>query len=170
MERELLLLGLLRQQNMHGYLLYEFIEQSLSTCTDIKKSTAYYLLNKMATDGWITEEQVLEGNRPPRRVYSLTPAGEAKYQRLLRDNLTEYFPTYFPGDIGLAFVDDLPGEEAVTLLKERREKLSQALHQVQSAPIHEGNLQWTIQHQIQHLRTELAWLDGIIANLSEGVS
>ncbi len=127
MERELLLLGLLRQQDMHGYQLYEFIEQSLSACTDIKKSTAYYLLNKMAADGWITEEQVQEGNRPPRRVYSLTPTGEAEYQRLLRANLAEFYPIYFPGDIGLAFIDDLPDEEALALLKQRREKFAQNL-------------------------------------------
>jgi len=170
MERQLLLLGLLRQQEMHGYQLYEFIEQDLSACTDIKKPTAYYLLNKMASDGWITEEQVREGNRPPRRVYSLTPAGEAEYQRILRANLADYRPALFPGDIGLAFIDDLPVEEALSLLNERREKLQKALHQVEAAPPHQGRLQWPIQHQVRHLETELEWLDEILQELQEGVS
>ena len=170
MERQLLLLGLLRQQDMHGYQLYEFIEQDLSACTDLKKSTAYYLLNKMAADGWITEEQVQDGNRPPRRVYSLTPAGEAAYQRILRANMSEFYPAYFPGDIGLAFVDDIPVEEAINLLQERREKLVKALGQVQAAPVHQGSLQWTINHQLHHLQAEVAWLDEMLLNLQEGIS
>ena len=170
MERQLLLLGLLRQQDMHGYQLYEFIEQDLSACTDLKKSTAYYLLNKMAADGWITEEQVQDGNRPPRRVYSLTPAGEAAYQRILRENMSEFYPAYFPGDIGLAFVDDIPVEEAINLLQERREKLIKALDQVQAAPVHQGSLQWTINHQIHHLQAEVEWLDEMLRNLQEGIS
>ena len=73
MERKLLLLGLLRQQEMHGYQLYEFVDRYLSTCTDMKKSTAYFLLNKMGQDDWIAEEVSQEGSRPPRRVYRLTP-------------------------------------------------------------------------------------------------
>jgi DNA-binding PadR family transcriptional regulator len=170
MERQLLLLGLLRQQDMHGYQLYEFIEQDLSACTDLKKSTAYYLLNKMAADGWITEEQARDGNRPPRRVYSLTPAGEAAYQRILRANMAEFYPAYFPGDIGLAFVDDLPVGEALSLLSERREKLMNALGQAQAAPVHKGSLQWTINHQIHHLQAEVEWLDEMIQNLQEAIS
>ena len=81
MDRKLLLLGLLRQQEMHGYQLYEFIERELSFCTDLKKPTAYYLLNKMAERGWIVEEQSQEGKRPPRKVFRLTAQGEAAYQR-----------------------------------------------------------------------------------------
>ena len=73
MERKLLLLGILHRHEMHGYQLFEYIDQGLSACTDLTKPTAYYLLNKMAEDGWITEEQVQEGNRPPRKVYHLTP-------------------------------------------------------------------------------------------------
>lgn len=170
MERELLLLGLLRQQEMHGYQLYEFIERDLAVCTDIKKSTAYYLLNKMASDGWITEEQVQEGNRPLRRVFSLTPAGEAAYQRLLRGNLAEFKPVYFPGDIGLAFMDDLPVEEAIGLLAARRDKLSDQLQQVKSAPAHKGSLQRVIQHQIRHLGAEITWLDEILEEMRKGIS
>ena len=87
MDAKLLLLGLLRQQNMHGYQLYEFIDRGFSVCTDLKKPTAYYLLNKMAEEGLISEDHIQEGNRPLRRVYTLTEKGEAEYQRLLRANL-----------------------------------------------------------------------------------
>ncbi len=167
MERELLLLGLLRRQEMHGYQLYEFIERNLAACTDMKKSTAYFLLNKLVLDGWITEEQVQEGHRPPRRVFRLTSSGEAEYQRLLRANLASYSPAYFTSDIGMAFVDDLNPDEALALLESRRVKLVTALQTVRSVPEHPGASQWVVEHQARHLAAELDWLDEIRAHLKE---
>jgi DNA-binding PadR family transcriptional regulator len=165
MDRKLLLLGLLRQQEMHGYQLYEFIDRDLATCTDLKKPTAYFLLNKMAEDGWISEVQSREGNRPTRRVYRLTPQGEIEYQRMLRENLSSHTPTIFPGDTGLAFIDSLDPEEAAQLLKKRRSALAAALAEVQEAPVHRGSKQFVIDHQVRHLRAELSWLGEVIAQL-----
>ena len=165
MERKLLLLGILRQQEMHGYQLYEFIDRDLSACTDIKKPTAYYLLNKMAEDGWITEQESQDGNRPPRKVYSLTERGEVAFQRLLRENLSSYSPVYFPGDIGLAFLDSLDSQEAAELLEQRRAGLLGGLADLQAAPAHSGSLQRVLEHRRRHLTAELAWLDEVIAQL-----
>src|SRR5689334_24991696 len=110
MDRELLLLGLLRRAHMHGYQLHEFIERDLATCTDLKKPTAYFLLDKMTRLGWITQREEREGNRPARRVYQVTAAGEAQFQQLLRENLSGSATTRFTGDIGLIFADTLaPG-------------------------------------------------------------
>ncbi|MBK8835593.1 MAG: hypothetical protein IPO29_12335 [Anaerolineae bacterium] len=41
MEREMLLLGLLRNGEMHGYQLNDYIERTPSFCADVKKATAY---------------------------------------------------------------------------------------------------------------------------------
>ncbi len=165
MENKLLLLGLLRRQEMHGYRLFEFIDRNLGYCTNLKKPTAYYLLNKMAQDGWIEEEIDQDGNRPPRRVYRMTTAGEAAYQRLLRENLEGYSPAYFDGDVGLAFIDDLDPEEARQLLQSRRKALVATLAAVQATPQHAGGVQRVIEHQLYHLQAELTWLDAIFTRL-----
>jgi DNA-binding PadR family transcriptional regulator len=165
MENKLLLLGLLRRQEMHGYQLFEFIDRDLGYCTDLKKSTAYYLLNKMAQDGWIEEEMIQDGNRPPRRVYRMTPAGEAAYQQLIRETLEGYSPVKFKGDVSLAFIDDLDPQEARRLLELRRAALQAALADVQASPPHTGSRQWVVDHQIFHLQTELDWLDVVFARL-----
>ncbi len=165
MDRKLLLLGVLRQQEMHGYQLYDFIERYLAACTDLKKSTAYYLLNQMAEDGWIVEESQQEGNRPPRRVYRLSPQGQEAFQRLLRENLAGHNPAYFVDDIGVAFSEALDPAEALELLALRRKALTAELEAARAAPQHSGNLQWVIEHQQRHLTTELDWLDELIARL-----
>lgn len=165
MDHKLLLLGLLHRQQMHGYQLFEYIEGALAACTDLKKPTAYYWLAKMADEGLVTEETDQEGNRPPRRVYRLTSAGEAAYRSLLRQNLAEFRPATFPGDAGLAFAASLPPEEVIGLLRQRRQTLHAALQEARSAPAHGGSLQWVIEHQVIYLSSELGWLDSLISRL-----
>jgi DNA-binding PadR family transcriptional regulator len=169
MERELLLLGLLQKEEMHGYQLHEFIDSFMQTCVDLKKSTAYYLLEKMAKQGYVTRTEEREGNRPTRRVYHLTAAGEEHFLDLLQQNLATYLPAKFPGDTGLTFLDNLPSDETVALLQQRRQQLADALVVIEQAPPHTGSLQFMIEHQQIHLQSELTWLDSVIARLSNNI-
>jgi DNA-binding PadR family transcriptional regulator len=168
-ERELLLLGLLRGHEMHGYQLMEFIDTQMASCVDLKKPTAYFLLDKMTAAGWIRFEQSQEGNRPPRRVYGITTDGEAAFQRLLRENLAAYEPARFISDIGLAFVDALPAEEALVLLQHRQQIVEAQLTSAQAVPEHKGGAQLIIEHQRHHLVSELDWLKIVIKRVSAQV-
>lgn len=163
--RELLFLGLLRHQKMHGYQLNEFIQKDLAVCTDIKKPTAYYLLNKMAERGWIKQSSEQIGNRPPRRVYEITVEGKAAFQSLLRESMQQYTPTFFEDDIPLAYLDELSADEAQTLLEKRREILLAELQKIQETAPHPGTVQWMLEHRLRHLETELDWLDEILSRL-----
>lgn len=167
MDRKLLLLGLLRRQEMHGYQLHEFIDRNLALCTDLKKPTAYYLLDKMAADGWLITETEQEGNRPPRRIYRLTIAGEEAFQRLLRENLAQYTPVNFPGDVGLAFLEWLDTNEALTLLTQQQREVEARMQEIQNVPVHQGSLQLIVSHQMHHLQSELDWLAEVIAGLEQ---
>lgn len=163
--RALLLLGLLRRQEMHGYQLNEFLLDELAACASIKKPTAYYLLRKLAEQGWVSETGEQEGNRPPRRVYRITPQGEAAFMRLLRELLPHYEPTYFDHDLPLAYLHELPAQEAKSLLSRRRERILAAQKALQAVPSHQGSVQWLIEHQRRHIELELRLLDEILATL-----
>ncbi len=165
MDKKLLLLGLLRTGSMHGYQLNDFIESTLATCVQIKRPTAYYVLNKMQADGWVEEMEEQDGNRPPRRIYSITPAGEAAFQELLRQNLASYELAQFTGDVGLAFLGEVSTEDGLDLLQQRRDVIQDYLTQTQAIPLHPGSLQLTIEHQIRHLTAELDWLDEVMVRL-----
>jgi DNA-binding PadR family transcriptional regulator len=168
MDKKLLLLGLLRNESMHGYQLNDFIESTLATCVQIKRPTAYYVLNKMQADGWVEETEEQEGNRPPRRIYSITPTGEAAFQKLLRQNLASYELAQFTGDVGLAFLGEVSAEEGLDLLQQRRDVVQNYLTQTQAIPLHPGSLQLTIEHQLRHLTAELDWLDEVMTHLETG--
>ncbi|MCX7939049.1 MAG: helix-turn-helix transcriptional regulator, partial [Thermoflexales bacterium] len=126
------------------------------------------LLERMAARGWVTVQEVREGHRPPRRVYRLTSEGEAVFQRLLRDNLARFEAAKTGSDVGLAFVDALPRAEALRLLEQRRAALTEQLAAFQSAPTHAGSYQLLIDHQLHYLRSELAWLDDVLARMRAG--
>jgi DNA-binding PadR family transcriptional regulator len=164
MERELLLLGLLRGQEMHGYQLNEIISR-VNKYIGLKKATVYFVLDKMAESGWITRTDEQEGNRPPRRVYHLTADGEAVFQQLLRENLAQHHPTQFTGDIGLAFADALPPEDLKALLHTRRAAVETELMTLRTTIHPAGSLRWIIDHQIRHLVAELDWLEELIQTI-----
>lgn len=166
MERELLLLGLLRREDMHGYQIAEFIANNMNVCINLKKPTAYYILDRMAQQGWVTKTQERAGNRPTRFVYTLTADGESAFQRLLRENLQHFQLHDFPGDIGLGFLDEMPPEEARAALSVRRTALVQQLADARAIPTHRGSMQLTIEHRVHHLESELAWLEDVLARLT----
>lgn len=167
MERELLLLGLLRQQDMHGYELHEFINGNMTSLIDLKKPTAYHLLDKMEQHGWLQSREEDDSNRPVRKVYEITEEGETVFQRLLRENLATYTQTIFTGNIGLAFLDDLPHDEALTLLRQRQSSLREQLVLYEDVPPHGGSMGLVIDHQLHHLRSEEAWLASLIKRTEE---
>lgn len=166
MERELLLLGLLRQANMYGYQLHDLIERELASCVDLKKPTAYFLLDKLTRKGWISQHEERVGSRPPRNVYAITQAGEAHFELLLRANLGSYHLTRFAGDVGLAFADALPPAEVLELLQQRRSLLAADAAATSAAPHHDGSLQLVIEHRLVHLEAELRWLDSVIVRFA----
>ncbi len=166
MDDELLLLGLLSGSAMHGYHVNEVIERRLPMISSIKPSTAYSVLDRLATRGFVTAAFERLGRRPERKVYSLTEAGRERFLSLLRENLRSAdLPTH-PGDQGLLFLHALPNEEVLALLAERRaatESLRPALERLRDnhAPGSTGRL--VAEHRIAHLEAELAWLESVIA-------
>lgn len=172
MERQLLLLGLLRAQKMHGYQLNEFLERSYDFITDIKPSTAYYLLDKLANDGYVQVQVEQVGNRPPRRVYELTPAGEGRFLELLAANLANRTPPVYADEVGLSFMGELPQAEVQRALAEKRQLLQadlDRLTEIEAALRASGSAQVRLaaDHHLTLLRAELAWFDTLLERLSQ---
>ncbi len=164
MDRQLLLLGLLRNQEMHGYQINEFIDEQMAFCVDLKRSTAYYVLDKLCRDGLVSEETEREGNRPERRVYRITPAGEQRFQVLLRENLAGYTPPTYAIDIGVIFLAQLADAEAAALIAARQS----AIHDHRASlvalrAVLPPNHVAIIEHHLLHIDAELTWLDQVLA-------
>lgn len=168
-ERALLLLGLLKAQSQHGYQINEFIERNLCNVTDMKKATAYATLDRLSHAGYVEVQTEQVGNRPPRRVYAITPAGEQQFAALLRDNLAGSDRLILPGTIGLLFLDHLPREEAVEYLQRRMAELTAQIAVYEQAPPHKQQVgvHLAISRQLALLRADREWLTGAIARFAE---
>jgi DNA-binding PadR family transcriptional regulator len=167
MGRKLLLLGLLRMQDMHGYQINELIDTHLGTSIQLKKPTVYKLLGAMVDDGWINYHEEQQGNYPTRRVYSITPEGEEAFQQLLRQNLAAYSPTSYLNNIGIVYLDALPGEETAELLSQRRTEVERYMQMIEAAEKHQGGFQLMLSYTLCHLNVDLEWLDKIISQLQQ---
>jgi len=168
-ERSLFLLGILMVQSAHGYQINDFIEKNLIQVTDMKKATAYALLERMSRSGLVTVHSEQEGNRPPRKVYSITSAGQEQFYSLLRQNLMRADLPIYRGDIGLLFLDHLPGQEASANLQLRLAHLRNQLDVLRNAVQHHRSpgIALSIEHRMLHLQLEVDWLTRVIEQLRD---
>jgi poly-beta-hydroxybutyrate-responsive repressor len=71
------LLLLLRGDASHGYNLVDALSQFGFAPGTIDASVVYRMLREMEVGGWVTSQWDTAGSGPPRRVYQVTPEGEA---------------------------------------------------------------------------------------------
>lgn len=96
---EYAILGLLEEQPMHGYELFQrFQNETLGQIVHIEMSQLYAFLKKLERLILIEAELEPQGARPPRKVYQLTQDGRA----LLRQWLIT--PVERPRDIRILFL------------------------------------------------------------------
>ncbi len=166
-ERALLLLGILKAQSQHGYQINEFIERNLSRVTDMKKATAYAVLDRLSRGNYVEVQTEQAGNRPPRKVYSITPSGEKLFLDLLRENLGAYDVPTFAGDTALMFLDELPRDEALACLRQRLDKVERQVGIYEQAPPHGHGLgvDLALDHVRQLLSADRDWLAATIVRL-----
>jgi DNA-binding PadR family transcriptional regulator len=165
MEKKILLLGLLLSHGMHGYQLNEMLQNNPATPISLKKSNAYKLLNDMERDGWVTHTQEQEGNRPQRRVYSVTKDGEAAFYRMLRENLSSHPLPEFPGVVGLDFLYLLPTKEAAALLETRLKSIEEKFEQLDNIDIEIRQSHLASEYLHKFYANEISWLKEIIQRL-----
>jgi DNA-binding PadR family transcriptional regulator len=163
----LLLLGLLRTQSQHGYQLFDFIERNLSRITNLKKPTAYAMLDRFHKDGLVAVRVEQEGNRPPRKVFDLTATGQTRFLELLTQTLSSVAAQSTTGDVGLMFLDQLEPTDQRACLEKRLSELQVRLNALESVPdhAHSSSVNFAIQHQLTLLRADRDWHAQLIAQL-----
>ena len=166
--RALILLGLLMAQSQHGYQINEFIEQNLSMITNMKKPTAYATLDKLSKQGYIEVKTEQEGNRPPRKVYSINESGQQYFFDLLNKNLSSADLVNYQGDIGLMFIDHLPLNQVLLALKNRLAESQNTVNMLKQTPSHGAGIgaDLAIQHKIIMFEAENSFLEQTILKMS----
>jgi PadR family transcriptional regulator, regulatory protein AphA len=83
MSLEHAILGFLNYGPFTGYSLKKVFDQSVHHFWAADQSQIYRTLNRLADNGWAAVETVEQSNRPDRKVYHITPDGQAELRRWL---------------------------------------------------------------------------------------
>ncbi len=165
--RHLLLLGLLMTQSQHGYQIHDFIEKNLKFITNMNKATAYSLLDRLSKEDYIDVTIEHTGNRPPRKVYSINEKGTAYFQQLLLQNLASAETVSYISEIGFMFLDHLPIDQTIDLLKKKQAELQEKYKHLKRLPSHDKNgVNIAFQHKQKMLKAEITFLTETIDKLA----
>ncbi|MGZ3664387.1 MAG: PadR family transcriptional regulator [Ktedonobacterales bacterium] len=165
------LLGLLRQQPMHAYEMYQRLMQAeaLGLVWHLKQSHLYALLARLEEDGFIAGTTEPQGMRPPKRVLRLTPSGQAAFEEWVttpvahgRDFRLEFLAKLF-------FALEASPQEAAALIARQRAACPEWLDELDAQ---EGSMEterpynWlVVQFRRSQIEAILGWLDTCAATL-----
>lgn len=81
----LVILGLLKQEDMYGYQLVQETERRSGGRITTQEGSLYPVLYKLVDQSLITDRKVLVGKRMTRVYYHLEPAGEQRLRELIQE-------------------------------------------------------------------------------------
>lgn len=81
----LVILGLLRREDMYGYQLVQETERASGGRIVTQEGSLYPVLYKLVDQGLISDKRVQVGRRMTRVYYHLEPAGEQRLNELIRE-------------------------------------------------------------------------------------
>lgn len=169
MHKELLLLGFLQSGPKTGYDLHRIVQAHGDLYTDLKKGNVYYLLERMATEEYVSvvTESGGRGLRRERLIYTLTEGGRQRFQKMLREVLRTFELAHTGVEVGVVFLPYLPSEEAIALLEERRSAVIARRSLVTDPMPLSSHLYVRLAHD--HLRmlmdAELLWIERALESL-----
>lgn len=185
---DLALLGVLKEHPLHGYELKKRLGELVGPHVSVSFGTLYPALAKLERAGEVRavdadepagvtpmtgsiagELAAFRARRRPRmdrrgrKVYAITDRGERRFRELLDGDLDD---RTFP--LAVAFCRFLPPERRAALFSRRRAAVSARLADTEAATGAAGGggddryRRALLQHRIDTLRADIAWLDGLL--------
>jgi DNA-binding PadR family transcriptional regulator len=185
---ELAILGLLKEQPLHGYELKKRLGETLGSLWGISYGSLYPALRRLEHDGSIesVEPDVVatpmpatgsldgdlaaarmrrpaKSSRRTRKAYRLTEHGDARFSQLLLDDTTGDDERTFA--LKLAFCSHLDAEARLELLTRRRSALADRLARARRTSPGRGDryARSLFEHRTQSTQRDLEWIDALIA-------
>ena len=174
------ILGLLHQEKRTGYdLKTSCFNHCIAHLWQADQAQIYRTLDKLEEQGWIHCTVEIQRDRPNRKVYTVTEAGQTELMRWLRS--PQPLPiTRDPLLVQIHFAALLPNETLIDLLQRQLEARHQKMAECEAIVQASANVPLVArQRQMQQLAVDLAmrreqayldWLQGAIAQLQESAA
>lgn len=169
-----IVLGLLREDDMHPYELMRLIRQRHDDrLVRVSHGTLYHTVGRLDRCGLVAEVGTdRDGNRPERTTYALTPEGRTAAEEWIRRELgrIDRIPEY---RVALSEAHVLPRDEVSALLGTRRDTLATHLDGLRAglAGARGRGIPFQFLVEVDRDRTileaDLAWTDDLLAALAD---
>lgn len=130
--QDLVLLGLLMERPLHGYEIRQIVDERMSHVASIPPGTIYYTLKKLERRGLVQHAPERAGNRPERRVYSITPEGRRVFRELLRESLFVEQRPFYRFDAALYFFEHIEEGELEPAIRQKLEGVERFNRQIEA--------------------------------------
>jgi len=169
-----IVLGLLREREMHAYEMMRLIRQRRDDrIVGASTGTLYHTVARLERQGLITEVGVdRDGNRPERTTYAVTDAGRAAATAWVRRELPR-IDRILEFRVALSEAHELGRADAAALLRERRTALDEYAAGLRAslADARARDVPYQFLVEIERegalLDADLAWLDATLARLAD---
>jgi DNA-binding PadR family transcriptional regulator len=171
-EKELILLGLLKESPKHPYQIKKEIKELISVFVGWEFKSIYYPLRSMEKRGLVERSIEHKKNRLLRYIYRLTPKGERYFYQLLYNSFLNFKRPAFSLDLCFYFLRYLKPKIVKRRLKARLfllKKLSKGIQQaIHSFKKHKDSSFKVaiLEHDLKMIETELEFLKKIISQFN----
>ena len=180
MSLEYAILGFLNYRPLSGYDLKKVFDNSVRHFWPADQSQIYRTLARLAEHGYVAQETYRGVDRPDRKEYRITPAGqEALHAWLLNPlpsqdlRIAELIQVFFAGQLSdqqaLALFERLAAAARATLAA--YDQIPQpAEADTQTAGMQRERFCWslTLEYGVMSAQMDLAWSEGVIARIKGG--
>jgi DNA-binding PadR family transcriptional regulator len=161
------LLGFLMTGPKHGYELHQEFSQKLGRVWHLGRSKLYAQLKQLEKVDWVTRQTEPQTNRPPRKMYQLTPGGRQAFldwlrqptPKLRRIRIEFLARIFFFQSLSLPGLDELVAAQK-SLLQTRIRSLDQG-----AAETDDHYWQLVLAFRRGQLEAVDHWLDSVIETL-----
>lgn len=192
---ELAILGLLKDQEFHGYELKKRLNDTLGFASGVSFGSLYPALARLEAAGAVKAVEAKDGAAAPipltgslsgelaafrarkaatrgsrgKKVYGITARGEALFEELLaaESQSSEDDRTF---NLRLAFARHLPPDARLGMLERRRAHLLERLVQIRARvkAVRDGYTRSLVEHDREAAEHDLSWIDRLIASERAG--
>jgi DNA-binding PadR family transcriptional regulator len=171
----LIVLATLLEGPMHTYRMQKLIEQrGKDRVVNVRaRASLYQAIDRLVRLGLVEVRETVRGEaRPDRTVYAITDAGRETATDWLREMLTSTSSEYPEFIAAVSVMMMLPPDDARTQLELRAERLAAAIADTEAEMASVPDLPRLFLLEEEYRRTvleaELAWVRGVIADMSAG--
>jgi len=121
--QNLVILGFLNEEPLHGYQIRKKIRESFGFYTGFTPQSIYYSLKKLEKNNFLKKRKEKIGARPEREIYEITEKGKEEFHRLMGKNLEQLYRPFFNIDIGIYFLKNISRKKFIEKIEKQERSL-----------------------------------------------